>query len=276
MTDSIVRLRAADGASAEVHRFGAHVTSWRPAPGEDERLFLSARSDLSGDAAIRGGIPVIFPQFAAEGPLPRHGFARTSTWELESQHTDGGLAVATFVLASNDDTRTIWHAEFRSALTVRVGGDQLVVSLSVHNTGHDDISFTCALHTYIRVHDVSNASIVGLHGARFRVSGARDALQFDTDEIIRINGEVDRVYVDAPRRVFLREATREIVVEAEEFPDLVLWNPGARAASLADMEPGGERRMVCIEAAAVQTPIVLGADRRWSGSQRLTAVPMQG
>ena len=64
-----VVLRSRDGALAEVYLHGAHVTSWRPAGTREERLFLSERSEFRGGAAIRGGIPVIFPQFAAEGPL---------------------------------------------------------------------------------------------------------------------------------------------------------------------------------------------------------------
>src|SRR5438270_10896601 len=72
---------ANDGARVEVYTHGAHLTSWKPASGE-ERLFLSSRSSFTPDSAIRGGVPVIFPQFSAMGPLPKHGFARVSEWEL--------------------------------------------------------------------------------------------------------------------------------------------------------------------------------------------------
>src|SRR5579862_9781304 len=102
---SKVHLRSADGATAEIHRHGAHVTSWRPAPGTDERLFLSATSEFRDGAPIRGGIPVIFPQFATEGSLPRHGFARTSQWTCESVTEDSdGYAAATFSLADSPAT----------------------------------------------------------------------------------------------------------------------------------------------------------------------------
>src|SRR3954463_8096737 len=83
-----VTLRADDGATAEIHHHGAHVTSWRPSPDGDERLYLSGASEYGDGKAIRGGIPIIFPQFATEGPLPRHGFARTTAWSV------GGLGRA--------------------------------------------------------------------------------------------------------------------------------------------------------------------------------------
>src|SRR5512146_3353582 len=70
-----VILHGPDGAQAEVYLHGAQVTSWKAADGL-ERLFLSERSDFLPGSAIRGGVPVIFPQFNELGPLIKHGFAR--------------------------------------------------------------------------------------------------------------------------------------------------------------------------------------------------------
>jgi glucose-6-phosphate 1-epimerase len=270
-----VVLHSADGASAEVHLHGAHVTSWRPAINGDERLFLSARSGFQRGAAIRGGIPVIFPQFAAEGPLPKHGFARTSAWTLagESKEQDGS-AVASLTLASSAETHAIWPSSFLATLTVRVHGSTLRVELDVANTGAQAFAFTAALHTYLRVHDVRQTTLVGLRGTRYRESVAPGVFKVDDDHSLRIAGEVDRVYVDAPRRLVMREPDRALAIEAAGFRDVVVWNPGAvRAAELKDMEPQGELRMLCVEAASVQQPIRLHPDDRWVGAQTLIELP---
>ena len=43
------------------------------------------------------------------------------------------------------------------------------------------------------------------------------------------------------------------------FTDVVVWNPGPeRAAALPDLELGGYRHMLCIEAEAIGQPITLG------------------
>ena len=265
-------LRADDGATVDIHRHGAHVTSWRPAGDTENRLYLSPRAEFGGSAAIRGGIPVIFPQFAAEGPLPRHGFARTSLWALGciAREADGA-ADAELVLRDNDDTRAIWAAAFRAVLAVTVVARQLEVSLRVENLGESTFSFTAALHTYLRVHDVDDTELVGLRGTRYRVSGDATLLTDDADRLL-VRDHIDRVYVGAPRRLELRERDRTMIIEAEGFPDAVVWNPGPeRAASMHDLESGDERRFVCVEAAVVQTPVTLGAGRRWSGTQTLTA-----
>ena len=70
----------------------------------------------------------------------------------------------------------------------------------------------------------------------------------------------------------LRERDRSTLVESEGFRDAVVWNPGReRAAALHDLEPGDERRFVCIESAVIQTPVTLAAGRAWTGTQTLTA-----
>lgn len=268
----VVTLRAEDGAVAEVHRHGAHVTSWRPMGEADDRLYLSARSGFDGTAAIRGGVPVIFPQFAAEGPLPRHGFARTSLWSLGciAREADG-TAEAELVLRDSAETREIWDAAFKAVLAVAVVARQLTITLRVENVGEQAFSFTAALHTYLRVHDVREAEIHGLRGTLYRVSGDRALVADDADRLL-LPDHLDRVYVGAPSPLELRERDRSMLLEAEGFPDAVIWNPGREhAAALHDLEPGDERRFVCIEAAAVQMPITLGAGRRWAGTQTLTA-----
>jgi glucose-6-phosphate 1-epimerase len=266
-----VFLRSADGATAGIHLHGAHLVSWRPATDGEERLFLSDRSEHHLGAAIRGGVPVIFPQFAAEGPLPRHGFARTSRWTLTrvEQAADGG-ALATLELRDTPAIRAIWPASFVATLTVRVGGDRIEIGFAVRNAGAQPFSFTAALHTYLRVRDVGDAELVGLRGTRYRESSAPTVLVVDEAETLRPTDAVDRVYVDAPVAVTLEEPGRALHIESSGFRDVVVWNPGAAAAAkLKDMEPGGERRMLCVEAAAVQVPIALAPGGRWAGSQTL-------
>jgi glucose-6-phosphate 1-epimerase len=266
----VLTLRAEDGATATIHRHGAHVTSWCPTSG-DERLYLSARSGFEGGAAIRGGVPIIFPQFATEGPLPRHGFARTSTWSLGSVCRGAdGEAEMELVLRDSPATRAIWDAAFRAVVTVAVFAQKMAITLAVENVGDAPFSFTAALHSYFRVRDVAGAEIVGLRGARYR--GDDRSLVEDDAERLRVDGFLDRVYVGAPSHLELHEPGRRMLIDAEGFPDAVVWNPGReRAAALADLDPGGERHFVCIEAAVVQEPVTLGSRRRWTGTQTLTA-----
>ena len=68
-------LRAPDGAEVTVLLHGGQIVSWIPA-GDQERLYLSPQAVAGPGQAVRGGIPVCFPQFAKRGPLGQHGFSR--------------------------------------------------------------------------------------------------------------------------------------------------------------------------------------------------------
>jgi glucose-6-phosphate 1-epimerase len=97
-------------------------------------------------------------------------------------------------------------------------------------------------------------------------------VRIDDAPTLRVTGELDRVYVGAPRALLVREPRQALSVETRDFPDVVVWNPGRkRAAALADMDPDGERAMLCVEAALVQTPVTLAAGEQWQGAQVLDA-----
>jgi glucose-6-phosphate 1-epimerase len=265
-----VVMSAADGAQAEIYLYGAHVTSWIPAGGE-EQLYLSPQADYQPGASIRGGVPVVFPQFSGMGPLPKHGFLRTLQWEYTGVRETRSGITAEFVIAENENTLALWPHHFRSRLAVTAGGPQLAVGLTIENTDDRPFEFTAALHTYFAVRDLGAVAVEGLGGLPFRdaADGYRDKMQADSQ--LRFEGEVDRIYFNAPRQVTLAEPGRRLTVAAEGFPDVVVWNPGpVRGAALDDLPPGGYGRFICIEAAIVGQPVELHPGQTWQGRQVLT------
>jgi len=265
-----VRLAAPDGAQAEIYLQGAHVTSWRPSGGV-ERLFLSAKADFRPGAALRGGVPVIFPQFSSLGPLTKHGFARTAPWGFVSFETEADSATAWFQLRDSEATRQLWPHAFLAELSVTVGGPRLEVALGVTNTGEQPFAFTAALHTYLRVADIQAVAIDNLAGVHF-IDQRQDGEHVQAEPELEFRGEVDRLYLNAPDQVVVREPDRITRVEKVGFPDCVIWNPGAElGAKLVDLEPEGYRRMVCVESAAAGAPVRLEPSARWRAAQRVWA-----
>jgi glucose-6-phosphate 1-epimerase len=268
-------LLARDGAGeAELYLHGAHVTSWTPAGGT-EVLWVSREAQYGRGAAIRGGIPVIFPQFAGLGPLPKHGFARTQPWKLAEAPAGPAPADATRAwLELRDSTATglVWPHAFLARVAVELAPGSLTVRLAVTNPGREPWAFTAALHTYLRVADVREAALVGLRGVRYRstLEGADD--REDPAPELRVAGEVDRIYVDAPPALRLedRAGGRTIGIRSEGFRDVVVWNPWAdRARALPDMGDDEYLQMLCVEAAQVGTPVTLAPGESWTGAQRL-------
>ncbi len=266
--DKIV-LRSPIGDEAEVTAYGGHVLSWRTANGID-RLYLSPRSEFRSGAAIRGGVPVIFPQFSLEGPLPRHGFARTAIWDVEPSDSDDP-AQRTFTLRDSEATRAIWPHSFVAQIKVRLMANALHIGLQVQNTGLTPLTFTAALHTYFQVEDIAQAQVLGLRGVTYRDSAAGGTLREEQHEAIQIEGEVDRIYLNAPAQVRLQTGPDlGLAIAQIGFQDMVVWNPGPeRCAQLKDMPPDGYRHMLCIEAARIGQPVALATDEAWEGWQKI-------
>jgi glucose-6-phosphate 1-epimerase len=250
-----IRIQAPDGAEATITLYGAHLVSWKGADGR-ERMFMSEKSVLDGSKAIRGGVPVIFPQFAERGKGMRHGFARVSNWRLEDSGLEDGAAWASFDLAAGDLPTTLadaWPHTFALCLRVALRANELDMTLTVRNLGAAPFPFAAALHTYHLVPDVCEVRIEGI----------------SSDEISIID-KLDEVYPHVAGRAQLATSAGTLVLEQSGFTDAVVWNPGAvDTAALPDMENGEYKRFVCIEP-AVLDPVTLDAGESWTGRYRIS------
>ncbi|THU64617.1 hypothetical protein C4D60_Mb01t28350 [Musa balbisiana] len=115
--DKVV-LRDALGSSAEVYLFGGHVTSWRT-DHREELLFVSNKAIFKPPKAIRGGIPICFPQFSSHGNLEQHGFARNKFWSIDSDpppfpSDSSSKTFVDLILKPTDDDFKIWPHRFLS------------------------------------------------------------------------------------------------------------------------------------------------------------------
>jgi glucose-6-phosphate 1-epimerase len=268
-----LQLAAPDGARASISLHGGQLLSWQPA-GATEQLYLSPRSEQAPGKAIRGGVPVCFPQFAERGPLLKHGFARTLAWELVSQEQGRDDALAVLRLRDGDETRKTWPHAFELELSVRVAGRSLDIELACENRGETAFGFTAALHTYLRVADLDAVSLEGLTGLRYfdsvlqREATERMALLLPGEKGVL---DLDRIYFGAERELLLSEDGRRLAIAQQGFEDVVVWNPGPkRCAKLADMPAEGWREMLCVEAACIGHPVELPAGESWVGRQSLT------
>jgi glucose-6-phosphate 1-epimerase len=262
-----VTLVHSSGASARITHHGAHVISWVDPSGRD-RLYLSPRAEYAPGKAIRGGIPVIFPQFGI-GPLPKHGFLRTRRWSLISHIA----STATFRITDDEETLAIWPHPFTAELTVNLG-EMLTVSLKITNSGDSPFTFSAALHNYFAVADVQSSAVHGLAGLVYVDKLADGARFVEQAGELRITGETDRVYVAGPRQVTISAAlgTSSTVVGAGEFGDWVVWNPWRDGSvSIADMDSDDYLEMLCVEAARISEPVVLEAGGVWCGTEVMGA-----
>jgi glucose-6-phosphate 1-epimerase len=265
-----VLLTADDGARAIVLLHGGHLVSWIPAGGQ-EQLYVSPLSRYGEGDAVRGGVPVIFPQFSNRGSLPRHGLLRTRGWKLVEMPSQGKHAQAVLRFVADDATRQLWPHEFEAEMTFSLIGPQLDIEFLVVNTSDAPFEFTVALHTYLRTNDVLKAQLEGLQGVRYE-DNTSGQWQQQWGDVTQVVGEIDRLYHDAPGELMLRELGRRLAIAHADFTDVVVWNPGPdKAAQLDDLPDDDWMKMLCVEAARVVDPVTLPPGEEWAGMQTLIA-----
>jgi glucose-6-phosphate 1-epimerase len=257
------------GDSVLVALHGAHVLSWTS--NGTENFYLSPRAHMDGRSAIRGGVPICFPQFNQRGTLPRHGFARNMAWAAEPATFTGNAAQLQLTLRANDATRAIWQQEFVATLTLDLQPGSLQITLGVQNTDTKPLAFSGALHTYLAVDDIAQTQLAGLQG-----QAEWDAVcdvHGTAAEVLRFDGEFDRVYAASNQALTLQCGAKKLTIaQSPTWAQHVVWNPGAqRCAQLADMPAEGYAHMLCVEAAQVYEPIAVEAGQTWRGWQRLVS-----
>lgn len=268
---SLFVLRSPDGALARVSLHGGQVLSWVPAGGE-EQLYLSPTSRYGAGASIRGGVPVIFPQFAEQGAGPRHGIARNRPWQLVQHDKGQDDALAVLRLTDDAETRALWPHAFVLELTVRLTGVQLDMELAVENVDERPFQFQAALHSYWRVQSLTHTVVQGLQGCTYfdQVRGGAEGVQHSSRMELMGQGPVDRVVTGVPGAWGLTELgatpARRLGLLLEGFEDAVVWNPGP-GHGLADLPDDGWQHMLCLEAAQIERPVHLEPGEVWVARQ---------
>jgi glucose-6-phosphate 1-epimerase len=260
------RLLLANGDTLWVALQGAHVVSWQAAG--RERLYLSPKNVWDGHSAIRGGVPVCFPQFNQRGKLPKHGFARNSAWTAGPATVQDDLVQQDFTLSWSASTLAVWQSRFEARLRVSLVPGALTLTLTVHNMDSRPLQFSGALHTYLALDDIAQARLQGLQGQpewdALTCSHASAAAEMQFD------GEFDRVYGAAPGPLLLQDGAHRLEIsQSPSWANSVVWNPGRdRCAAMADLPPEGYSHFLCVEAAQVMSPITVAAAANWQGWQR--------
>ncbi|CAE7587645.1 HET-E1 [Symbiodinium sp. CCMP2456] len=257
-----IELCHASGATAQVYLWGATLTSYKTADGT-ERIFVSPGALFDGKKAIRGGVPVVFPQFGQpDKAMAQHGFARTSFWSVASIEDSPEASTVVLALADNEATRSVWNFPFNLEYVVSLSAVSLKMTLRIKNTGDVAFPFQALLHTYFRVPEVQKVAVRGLGGRTYldKVKGGEKALEAADVELPSFT---DRVYIGGKDIVSGNDAKdvtigqrggaamyavcNEGSISGKPMPiEIVVWNP-YEEASPGDLPPPAFKDFVCVE-----------------------------
>jgi len=241
---------------------------------------MSPKAVYAVGKALRGGIPVVFPQFGP-GKLPQHGFARNRLWRHGETTVNKatGDVTSSFELTEDAETLAVWPHPFKLTLTVALKVNSLSQQLLIHNTGKDTFEFTTLLHTYFKIDNITTTEVRGLKGLTYLDKPNNAAPTLESEDAVRFRGEVDRVYVEGGSREVRigDEADAEWLIKTKGFSDFVVWNPAPeKAKGMGDLGEENWDKFICVEAGSVAKPVNLGPGESWEGSQGLSIVMKEG
>ncbi|KAK6137310.1 hypothetical protein DH2020_028951 [Rehmannia glutinosa] len=277
---SQVVLRSPRRASARISLHGGQVRSWKTEKGE-QLLFTSSKANLKPPAAVRGGIPICFPQFGEQVSAEQHGFVRNRMWvidrnpaPLHSIDSSTGIASIDLVYISTDDDLRFWPHRFELRLRVILSVDGSLTLISrVRNVDCKPFSFAFAYHTYFSIGDISEVRVEGLETLDYLDNMLHRERFTEQEDAITFESEVDRVYVSTPDTVGIvdHEEKRTFVIKKEGLPDVVVWNPwDKKSKAIPDFGNNEYEFMLCVDAAAIENPITLKPGEEWTGRVELS------
>ncbi len=217
---------------------------------EKPLLWLSPHCDFTAGVALRGGIPICLPWFginANDPKKPKHGFARNQIWQLSSAALSiDGAAELCFSFTSQ--ANNLFGFNFLAELKMTLG-NSAKLELSVKNTSVNPLTCSWALHSYYPVSSLSEVRVKGLAGKKYLDNLENYAEKTQHDDV-HFTGEVDRVFYNIDNSLTI-VGSPNIAITHNNCPSVVVWNPGANAANIADIGAGNEQGYICVERGAV-------------------------
>lgn len=221
--------------------------------GQHPWLYCSPYSPEKGQA-IRGGVPVIFPQFANYGLLPKHGFARNLDWQLINSWKNSNESGVVYEIKLSDIEVTAWPHSASLNLTISFNSDVLLMQLRVKNTGENAISWTGGLHPYWWVPKLDDVSLKGLDGEQSK------ELKFSNDTL-------EKLYPNTGCLMLNRREAGIIKLEATGFTDWMIWTPRNKNIQfLNDIPSEDYQHFVCIEPLCASKSVQLEVGESFMGT----------
>jgi glucose-6-phosphate 1-epimerase len=230
---------------------------------DDRNLFYL--SPFAQDSVpIRGGIPIIFPQFGNNGFLKKHGFVRDLEWKKVYSSSNQYQKKASYSLNISKLSNPDWGYEALVKVTFKIiTYTSICLKLEIFNIGEDSFSFTGGFHPYFSIKNRSSLQILGLE----------DSLFIDTDSNISTFNLNDNSGLE---RLFLTNSNIEVhtgfyrlLLSNIGFNNWMVWNPGFLGAkSIPDLPNEDWDKFVCIEPICHKS-VVLAPDEKFEGELKI-------
>ena len=246
--------------SIKYQSHGAQILGLDP----DGFFYCSPLASLSA-GALRGGQPVIFPQFADRGPHKKHGVARDVAWQIIADERAPNRHRVIMSREFSERDLAGWPHHASITLDVEYTPGRLEQTFEVDNIGPKTFTWTGGLHPYLAVLDLQKATLSGLSGVPYE-DLYHPGQNLVGPEILHWGkAPCEKLFEHAPD-LALDTGQCTIKLHASGFDQWMIWNPGSDGVkALADLPDEDWNRFVCIEPVCVSRPVILAPGSKFSG-----------
>lgn len=224
---------------------------------DQELLFLSKKAIFDSHTPIRGGVPIVFPNFghSQNSNLPKHGFARISNWSLKKKWDKLENSGIILELRNNSFTQQFWDYRFTLLYTIILNQSNFSTELTIQNQDQLSFEYQCLFHNYFKISNLSRLRVANLDYVSYldQLTGEK---KNHSDEVV-IDQEIDRIYEPTNNCVSILDETKIIRIKTDTKSEVVVWNPWEKKSrSLRDFEDDDFLSMICVEP-GILTPTTL-------------------
>jgi len=128
-------------------------------------------------------------------------------------------------------------------------GKKLTLSLTTFNNDSKAMPITQALHSYLQVENIADVKLLGAEHTKY-VDSLDSYFIKESIAPLKINKEVDRVYIQTEAKLKLQTPSNTIIIEKSGSKSNIIWNPWIeKSKSMGDLADDEYKNFLCVEAA---------------------------
>lgn len=237
--------------------FGAQILQVKL--GINELLYLSPLSQIGTKQTLRGGIPVLFPQFGNFGNLKKHGFVRNLNWKLVNEKNNQNDLFVEYEYVIAKDHFLDWNHSAKLNLQASIINNIFNINIQILNIGDSEFEFTGGLHPYFKINSRSTIKIEGLESSFFEDSFPEITFKLSSDNVI------ERLYY-TNSNIYFNNGSNNLLIKSKGFESWMLWNPGIdMTKAINDLPDDDWNKFICIEPIVKNNAILLKPNEIFKG-----------
>jgi glucose-6-phosphate 1-epimerase len=220
---------------------------------------------LGAEYPRRGGVPILFPQFADRGALRKHGFVRDIVWKVVFHQRETYSEHLRYELNLTSNNLNHWPHKVFIQLDVFAKLKSITFSLMIKSLGNTDFVWTGGFHPYFKIENLMDIKIDGLMGCEIE-NKYRPEQTHQLEQVLLFDeGPCESLFFSNSNLV-IHDAKKIIYLSSKGFSEWMIWNPGKLGVKdFSDIPHDDWTKFLCIEPVNVKQPQLIKVGSQFIG-----------